>query len=278
MHYEISLTDSYFGNSRLPSAVHHHVTRTATELSSASIIDMLRPGRRFDSDTRWTTPLVRRLVKARLGVWRFEGNLIALGTGRVLADIVGVDEAVLVSDESKSKSKSGAGAGVRMLTRAAFFYMEPGTERRMRTFRFRPTTPPRSVTPAVTRPSKLLVVHGDDGTLSLSRGRAQVPVPAPAAGGPLRAAFAYVARPMKKSKQAPARPGAVESFDWLMEKRPAMSWTRVSRCPSWYGGGMCLTRVAGTRVDGGWDKLEGRLRTWLGEVGRRRALEPSDAE
>ncbi len=205
---------------------------------------------------------------------------MALGNGRVLADILGVDECVMSQDVTAVRGdRQLAGGAVKpshdamLLSRCALFYVEPGTRRRMRSFRYRPTTPARAVAPAVTQPSVLRVTL-ENGGMGLERGPARVVVNAAATGGGvLRAAWAYVARPLSGGGR-PNRPGAVETFDYSVSRDGCtMAWSRVSKCPSWYGGGQCLTYLNGTRVKGGWERLDQVIKLWLREVGRDKPLE-----
>lgn len=236
----------------------------------------------------WSVSTLRNFIHGRTrdgGVWQLEGGLVALGNGRILADIIGVDECVLSEDvrpiQTSVKQLAGGGMaqpshGATLLSRCALFYVEPGTRRRMRTFRYRPTTPAREVAPAVTESSTLRVTL-ESGALALERGPARVVVPAakPGYSGVLRAAWAYVARPLRGGGGTPRRPGAVETFDYSLSRGGGtLAWSRVSRCPSWYGGGQCLTYLNGTRVKGGWERLDEVLKLWLREVGRDNPLNP----
>jgi len=264
-----------------------------------------------DDAVPWTPASLRRFMDGRAGgggVWKLEGGIIALGTGRVLAGIYGVDEylvktkvskvaggskkianasksdnptTVVLSPEKKDEGEGDDGeysptfAG-ELISRPTLFYTDsPTSRRRLRSFRYRPTVPARVVNASLTPVTSMRLSLDSSGGLTLTRREARTRLPGLALerNSVLRSAWSYVARPMKKSRNTPARPGAVECFDYHHSKDSnTMSWNRVSRCPSWYGGGQCLTYVTGKRVDGGWNKLDTAIKLWLGEVGRNKPL------
>lgn len=243
---------------------------------------------------KWTPALVRKFMGGRAGdggVWSMRGGVIALGNGRRLADIVGVEE-VLVSHSlvalqpsqtsplaaSEPVNNAPETHGAELISRTSLFYVEPGTRRRMRSFRFRPTTRARAVPPVLAPPSRLALALDAAGGLLLQRGPARVRLAQREQYPHLRVAWSYIGRQQSaKPKAVPTRPAVVETYDYNVDRRAAsLSWSRVGRCPSWYGPGQCLTYLHGTRVRGGWRALDVAVKSWLAEVGLRAPLSIAD--
>lgn len=232
-------------------------------------------------------------------MWALQGGVVALGTGRTIASLHGVQEVAL---GSALRPVSGRGRAValpspgdagkdaerethaaELVSRAALFYTEPGTRRRMRTFRYRPTTPKRGVSPVIAPAAPLRLSLLADGGLSLTRpdgAAAKTAVGPPMPGRKdLRAAWVYVGR-QRAPKQKPGtsvRPAVIETYDYRVGKDAnTVAYSRVGRCPSWYGPGQCVTHLTGTRIDGGWSGIEPAMRGWLAEIGRKMPLGAGD--
>lgn len=243
-----------------------------------------------DNSGSWTPSAVKRFVLGRSGdggVWSLHGGLIALGNGRRLADIVGVEEYV-ISQEFAAHSRDDVRLSLaasdpeeppadlthsaELVSRTSLFYVEPGSRRRMRSFRFRPTTRARTVDPVAPPPTSLSVSLDSVGALTLQRGLARVRVPFSTNHPHLQAAWAYVGR-LASKKNAPSRPSVVETYDYSVNRgASSLAWSRVGKCPSWYGSGQCLTYLHGSRVRGGWRSLDVAVKGWLAEIGRKSPL------
>lgn len=243
---------------------------------------------RSSKDGGWTTSTAREFVEARSrsgGTWALRGELIALGTGRVLANLEGIEEIRVSMPWSAKKEQAmvlSGGAGTRIshaaavLSRTSLFYTDPHGNR-LKKFRFRPTTPAREVTPVLTPVKEMQIALDTSGALVLDKSGARVVLPPPErARGFLAASWAYVGRRIGKGS-APRRPAVVETYNYALDNQGGLlTWTRVGTCPPWYGSGQCLTHLHGTRVKGGWAKIDTRLKAWLRDVGRPNPLSSTD--
>lgn len=269
----------------------------------------------------WTLRDLRTLVLGRSsdgGIWECRGTVVALGNGRVLAGVVGVEEVVLASPVRAigqrewwslfNKKDPGlqplvlpggeesVGRGSistplthsgEMVTRSSLFYTLPDNGERMDVFRYRPTAPPRRVRPILSPVRRVTVGVDAEGRLVMERGGAKTVIEegpkevGERGKGGMAAGWSYVGRarvPKKGVKgKVPTtggveRPGSLERFGYVLGKGRGVggvfTWSRVGRCPSWYGGGMCVTYLEGVRVGGGLRNIDGKIRTWMGAVGR----------
>lgn len=276
----------------------------------------------------WSVGDVRQLVEGRgggSGLWQLEGRLIALGTGRQLARLVGVEE-VLVSQPVRKLSQSESiqvkqlartdldspneihstqvtvphvTHDAVMLVRHSLFYTQNDSDSLMQTFRFRPTSPARTVVPVLPPASRVRIARTEDGGASLTRsivvtdkGKKQNT----ANGGEkssddeviataelnvsrdrtigfgfrrmLCASWGFIGRRVRIASGAPALPGVVEHCDYVLGRRDGVwHWSRVGRCPAWYGRGQCVTYLDARKVPA-WHRLDENLRALLTGAGR----------
>lgn len=252
------------------------------------------------------------------GIWELRGEIVALSNGRRLARLVGVEEVIPAGrvqrieapDDSRTPltgpvaagGKKGGGmvVGGGIVSRRVVWYVGENGER-MRDWRYRPTAPVRKVFPVIGPAVGVEVGLNDGGDLVVRRklrggvgGEKAVVGPVVVEkGGPMRSAglgkgwisagWGYVGRQAVQKgsvgNKTPMRPGVVEQYSWAGGKEGgACSWVRVGTCPSWYGGGQCMMSLRGVRVKGGRQKLDGRVREWLSEVGRSKKLRLEDAD
>lgn len=258
----------------------------------------------------WRPDDVRDLVSARSGgggVWECNGTLIALGNGRVLAQVEGIEEVLLEkrfqnTSEAESKQSvmhltSSTGGPRRtpnalthaatLLVRSSLFYtgLSP-PHKRMTEFRYRPTTPARRVDPVLSPAARVVVARDDAEGLVLTRKRAGHPDVATVVDtaprrvrGQLAAAWTYVGRRAAQKKGGLTTPAVVERCDYTVTKGGGTwAWTRVGRCPAWYGRGQCVTYLSARRLDGGWRDVDDRVKEWMRVEGRDSALSRDDIE
>jgi hypothetical protein len=249
------------------------------------------------------------LVSARSGgggVWEYSGELVALGSGRVLAGIRGIEEIVQESpvrrvapgsELNQRKVQPLAGSPLRttypalthasrLVTRKTLFYVDPLSGEKMDVFRFRPTAPPRAVFPILTPAAMLQFALDARSQLVLLRGASgadpRLVVPGPPLrpfGAVLSAAWTYVGRSAAQtSAKTPNKPGVVEEYHLVAGKDGgAATWVRYGKCPSWYSGGHCMMSLRSVRVKDGRQGLDKRLQSWLASVDRRKPLCSRDA-
>lgn len=257
----------------------------------------------------WRPEDVRDLVSARSGgggVWACSGTLIALGNGRVLAHVDGIEEVILekrfrqTSDAESTQSvmhlTSSTGGPRRapnalthaatLLVRSSLFYTGLSSpHKRMTEFRYRPTTPARRVDPVLSPASKVVVARDDSGGLVLTRKRAGQPDVATVVDaaprrvrGRLAAAWTFVGRRAAQKKSGMTTPAVVERCDYTVDRGGGTwAWARVGRCPAWYGRGQCVTYLSARRLDGGWREVDERVKEWMRVEGRE-ALNKGDLE
>lgn len=281
-----------------------------------------------DGEKNWSVDNVRQLVEGRgggSGLWQLEGRLVALGTGRQLARLVGVEEVVITqpvrklsqSEDMQVKRLANSDAtfpdGIDhmqvaipptthdavMLIRHSLFYKENESDSLMRTFRFRPTSPARLVSPILPSASSVRVALNNDGSAKLTRtfvidnppknkqarqedqedvegtivASANLSV---GNGGSLGvglrrmlcASWSFIGRRVRIASGAPALPGVVEQCDYVLGRRDGVwHWSRVGRCPPWYGRGQCVTYLDARKVPA-WHMLDENVRTFLAGAGR----------
>lgn len=258
----------------------------------------------------WRPHDVRDLVDARSGgggVWECSGTLIALGNGRVLAHVEGVEEVLLEkrfqnttdaeSQQSVMHLTASTGGPRRspnplthaatLLVRSSLFYTSLSHPlKRMTEFRYRPTTPARRVDPVLSPAARVVVARDDAGGLVLTRKRhghpdvATVVDTAPRrVRGQLAAGWTYVGRRAAQKNTGLTTPAVVERCDYTVAKDGGTwAWARVGRCPAWYGRGQCVTYLSARRLDGGWKDVEDRVKQWMKLEGRERPLNLEDIE
>lgn len=91
----------------------------------------------------------------------------------------------------------------------------------------------------------------------------------------LSGAWGFVGRRVKSG--AVSLPGVVEHCDFVLGRHHGVwNWSRVGRCPSWYGRGQCVMYLSARKVSG-WSGLDEGVRAFMGETGRAR-LRASDME
>jgi hypothetical protein len=257
----------------------------------------------------WSTRDLSDLVSARSGgggVWEYSGELVALGSGRVLACVRGIEEIVRETpvqrvgqgselNEVKARPLQGSPQrevypaithASRIVTRKTLFYVDPISGEKMDIFRFRPTAPPRPVFPIVTPAALLQLALDARSQLVLLRGSSVVDPRLVVQGPPLRpfsgvlsAAWTYVGRSAAQvSAKTPNKPGVVEEYHLVAGKDGgASTWVRYGKCPSWYSGGQCMMSLRSVRVKDGRRGLDQRLRSWLAAVDRQKPLRAQDA-
>lgn len=282
-----------------------------------------------DGEKNWSVANMRQLVEGRgggSGLWQLEGRLVALGTGRQLARLSGVEEVVITQPVRKlPQSKSVEVKRLAnsdsihpndvgnmqvtippithdavMLIRHSLFYKQNNSDSVMRTFRFRPTSPARPVSPILPSASSVRVALDDDGSAKLTRtfiiddplkskrarrkgeqedtegklvASAKLSV---GTGGSLGvglrrmlcASWSFIGRRVRAASGAPALPGVVEQCDYVLGRRDGVwHWSRVGRCPPWYGRGQCVTYLDARKVPA-WHMLDENLRALLRGAGR----------
>jgi hypothetical protein len=257
----------------------------------------------------WSVRDLSDLVSARSGgggVWEYSGELVALGSGRVLAGIRGIEEIVQDSpvqrvapeselNELKVRPLSGSPPRAthpalthasRLVTRKTLFYVDPLSGDKMDVFRFRPTAPPRPVFPILSPAAMLQFALDAKSQLVLLRGLTgadpRLVVPGPPIrpfGAVLSAAWTYVGRSAAQtSAKTPNKPGVVEEYHLVAGKDGgAATWVRYGKCPSWYSGGQCIMSLRSVRVKDGRQGLDKRLQSWLTTVDRQKPLCAQDA-
>lgn len=281
-----------------------------------------------DGEKNWCVDNVRQLVEGRgggSGLWQLEGRLVALGTGRQLARLVGVEEVVITQPVRKlpqskdiqvkrlANSDATSPDGIdpmqvtvpptthdaELLIRHSLFYKENESDSLMRTFRFRPTSPARLVSPILPSASSVRVALNNDGSAKLTRTFVIDNVPKSKQAGQgdqedvegkivasanlsvgnggslgfglrrmLCASWSFIGRRVRIASGAPALPGVVEQCDYVLGRRDGVwHWSRVGRCPPWYGRGQCVTYLDARKVPA-WRMLDDNLRTLLTGAGR----------
>lgn len=268
----------------------------------------------------WRPRDLKDYVAARTvdgGIWELSGELIAMGTGRVLAKVRGVEEVVCasnvrrvagVNDQNSSFNLPGSPSApaaprlthsAQIVSRKTLFYVDPSSGERMTVFRYRPTAPPRPVFPILSPPARIDVAIDVDSRLVISR-------PVPSAdkqkhSPPLRASLRSVIgepplRPFRgmlsmcwtfigrgaahaTSAKTPNKPGVIEEYHYMLGQHGGVgSWVRLGRCPSWYSGGQCMMKLRSVRIKGGAKGLNENLQSWLAKFDRSKALRADDAD
>ncbi|CDF37517.1 unnamed protein product [Chondrus crispus] len=258
----------------------------------------------------WRPEDVRDLVSARSGgggVWECSGTLIALGNGRELAHVEGIEEVLLEkrfqnTTDAESKQSvihltSSTGGRLRapnalthaatLLVRSSLFYTGlVAPHKKMNEFRYRPTTPARRVDAILSPPARVVVARDDAGGLVLTRKRAGHPDVATVIDTAprrvrrqLAAAWTYVGRRAAQKNTGLTTPAVVERCDYTVTKEGGTwAWTRVGRCPAWYGRGQCVTYLSARRLDGGWRDVDDRVKEWMRVEGRTGPFCQDDVE
>lgn len=240
----------------------------------------------------WTPRDINDLLDARSaqgGTWALSGTLVALGTGRILANLRGLEEVVLETPLRPVKSPQNApvpltGAreqkqlthSARIIVRKTLFYTQPTRpNQKMDVYRYRPTTVPHAVHPILSPATRVLVSRDEEGKMILTReGLSTVSTAVRTAPSRLRgvlsASWLYVGRGNAASPGTPKRPGVVEHYDYVSGSfGGVLHWVRVGRCPAWYGGGQCATYLTGRRLEKGWRGIDTALKSWMKSVGRQ---------
>lgn len=261
--------------------------------------------------TRWSARDVNDLVESRGrggGLWHLQGSIVALATGRILANINGIEEVHIsqpLRRQSRRRGKKADAANMpsktlpitenatttdvkmapevthaaELLVRDSLFYTtESGAL--MREFRLRPTTVARRVDAVLPGSTRVSIRRREDGSVVLRReGGEDVVAHAETVirrgtrelGSGLRgilcASWAFIGRRVSTGG-ATALPGVVERCDYVMGRRNGVwHWSRVGRCPSWYGRGQCVTYLEARKIPT-WQLLDERVRGFLEDVGR----------
>lgn len=264
------------------------------------------------------------------GLWRLEGNIVALATGRVLAGVLGVEEVKVarpmhrvepknvgkskrlpLDGSTDSKDQAPITHAATLLVRNSLLYTQPDSNSTMTEFRLRPTTPARRVDPVLPNASRVRVARRSDGTVEFARlsnakanegnannnsvnddvdddsdtnGNANgvLATRTVMRGGPrhlgagmrrlLVASWAYVGRRVSTTPSsrsgAPAFPAVVERCDYTVSRHTGVwYWSRVGRCPPWYGRGQCVTYLTANKV-ANWRDIDPTIRTLLAQTGR----------
>lgn len=255
------------------------------------------------------------------GLWRLEGSVIALATGRVLAGVSGVEEVrvtrrmhrvrekatsrrlPLPSDEDgdgrDKKEKAPITHAATLLVRDSLLYTRPDSDDKLAEFRLRPTTPARRVDPILPAATRLRIARRRDGSVEFVRlmddtnkdddGNADNAQGAGGGartmmrGGPRRlgagmnrllvASWGYVGRRVhtgngSKSGGGVSLPGVVERCDYTVARHDGVwHWSRIGRCPPWYGRGQCVTYLTARKVPA-WRDVDPVVRTFLQQAGR----------
>lgn len=253
------------------------------------------------------------------GVWELSGELVAMGTGRTLAKVQGVEEVVCAKnvhrhsakyDQETSTSLALPGSpktppkvpilhSAQIVSRKTLFYVDPLSGEQMAVFRYRPTAPPRPVSPilvppvkvvlGVTADSQLLVARASPGSEKETRASLKQAIlrsvvtmpPLRPFQGILSIRWTFIGRGVahSTSSKTPNRPGVVEEYHYVLGKQGgAGSWVRVGRCPSWYGSGQCMMNIRSVRVKGGLNGLDKNVKTWMKEINRFKTLRAEDAD
>ncbi len=86
-------------------------------------------------------------------------------------------------------------------------------------------------------------------------------------GGALCAAWSHETRPLSSYLSA-KRPAALETVDYLVSRAVGtIARLRITKCPSWYARGQCLTYLFDTCVNSRWVRLHKVIMLSLREVG-----------
>lgn len=156
----------------------------------------------------------------------------------------------------------------------------------MRSFRLRVGSPGRQVTHVLPEASGLVVGRAKtDGALVLARharpdGPFTVVRDAPRRVGSglhsfITGAWAFIGRrvaaaPGGGAGSKVAVPAVVERCDYAFGREHGIwNWSRVARCPTWYGRGQCVTYLSARKVRS-WDEVDATVRAWMHEMGRGR--------
>ncbi|CAN8075802.1 unnamed protein product [Agarophyton chilense] len=221
-------------------------------------------------------------------VWQLEGQLIALNTGRVLARVVGVQEALLEKplrkitssapkslrlsqkNDSKRSHEPLTHAGALIVRDTIFYTDDDGLK--LTQFRFRPTSVARRVSPVLGCAGRVSVGRSLDRSMVLSRSRDEtqlfttISTPPLRMNGMLKTGWSFIGRRVKGANGM-SNPGVVEKFELVADRREgSWNWSGVGRCPSWYGRGQCVTYLNAKRVLP--RELDNRVKLWMKEVGR----------
>lgn len=230
---------------------------------------------------------------------------MALGSGRVLAKMFGVEEIVVdvplrdvepdaeinrappdltpgsvppkLDPFQERAKRNRVTHAARILSRKTLFYADPTTGKKMDVFRFRPTAPSRPVFPILGNATAVDIALDDHGQMLMIRpGVSSAPrvVVRDPPMRPLRdlvsAMWTHVARSHDPAhSKTPNKPGTVEKYHLVASKEGGeQSYLRYGKCPSWYSGGQCLLSLRSVRVSGGKEALSPALKKALADVKR----------
>lgn len=253
----------------------------------------------------WRPQDVNDLAVARScgkGLWSISGTLIALGNGRQLARISGIEEVILErplykeppsqnavtrltsSTSEQSQALRTITHSVSLIVRSSLFYTKLcAPHERMREFRYRPTTPVRRVDPVLVPASRVLISRDDVGRMVLSRHRngseATITIEdAPERrDGKLITGWTFVGKRLTKQGSV-AGVAVVERYDYQVGKRGGnWRWTRVGKCPAWYGQGQCAMFLNGRKLRE-WEPMDKNVKKWMTDEGRRKGLHVREVE
>lgn len=234
----------------------------------------------------WSARDVCQLVQSRGGcggLWKLEGKIIALATGRKLANLSGVEEVQIhkslhrlpTNDSNSARMKTkrlslstspsqegGEEEEVFQTTheaaldiRTSLLYTDPETEKPMSEFRFRPTSVARSVFHILPETSRVNIRRYENGSLKMQNDATKRVTEVSkkshsSKGGMMNMTWEFIGRRVK-SPGGLSTPGVVEMCGYTTsgdKGSSAWQWTRVGRCPAWYGRGLCITYVSGEKV------------------------------
>lgn len=253
----------------------------------------------------WRPQDVSDLAVARSsgsGLWFVSGTLVALGNGRQLARISGVEEVILERHLSKTppsqtsitrltsstpELRRALGAvthSASLIVRSSLFYTKfAAPSERLREFRYRPTTPVRKVDAILVPAARVVMSRDDMGRLVLSRKRGGREVTTMVQDAPerkdgkLETGWTFVGKRMTK-QGAVAGVAVVERYDYQVGRKGGnWRWIRVGKCPAWYGQGQCAMFLNGRKLRR-WEPLDKNVKKWMEEEGRRTGLGVDDVE
>lgn len=236
------------------------------------------------------------------GLWFVSGTLVALGNGRQLARISGVEEVILERQlsetpasqtavtrltSSTSELRQALGTithSASLIVRSSLFFTKfAAPSERLREFRYRPTTPVRKVDAILVPAARVVMSRDDMGRLVLSRKRGGREVTtmvedAPQRkGGRLDTGWTFVGKRMTKQGTV-AGVAVVERYDYQVGRKGGnWRWTRVGKCPAWYGQGQCAMFLNGRKLQR-WETLNKNVSKWMKEEGKRTGLGVNDVE
>ena len=229
----------------------------------------------FAQTQPFTPELFQQFTKMRIGTgepvyWYCVGEVYEYPSGKLLANVEGVDTARLIKDKSNELKKL-------QLSRKIFFYRDPATNAVMREYKGKKVMP-------IAYPYQQITYEYKDGEMlsGVVQGKAPRIQRIESTGNNLVRSFGGL-----KVFSAPlflnfGRYQAYENYDFFLQTRSRkgvpkyqLSWVRRGSLPPFFGGGDSVFQLVAYRIDK-YQKLPGSIRRVLESEARLWMGPPKD--